>query len=444
MNIYHIVKAILLPFIFINISFAQKNDIHFEQGLTWQQVKEKARAENKYIFVDCYATWCVPCKMMDKEVYTNDTVSTFSNSNFISVKVQMDTSKADSEATKKWYSDAHSINKEYKVSSYPTYLFVSPTGELVHKGGGYRQVQQFVELMTDALNPERQYYTLLAKYNQGIKDYSKMHYLISTAYRINDVSTARTIAKDYIENHLLKLKHSDLYANKNLEFIRWNTFKSEDKGFQFLYNNAGKIDKQLKNSTFVEEMAYTIISNEEVRPAMTAAYKSGIAPDWEKLGNTIKKKYTSYYSDFVITEAKMRWYKWKKDWPKYCKNSVKLVNQYFINAGDALLNDQAWDVFLHSLDKGQLESALQWTKRVITRSTDSSYILPNTMDTYANLIYKISYLFGEKKDTQRAIQEEEKAMDMKIKFNSDSPELIEDFRKVLEKMKAGIPTWTEE
>jgi thiol:disulfide interchange protein len=42
--------------------------INFENNLSWEQVKEKAKAENKYIFVDCYATWCGPCKAMDKEV----------------------------------------------------------------------------------------------------------------------------------------------------------------------------------------------------------------------------------------------------------------------------------------------------------------------------------------------------------------------------------------
>ena len=30
--------------------------INFEQGLSWPQVLEKAKAGNKYIFVDCYAS----------------------------------------------------------------------------------------------------------------------------------------------------------------------------------------------------------------------------------------------------------------------------------------------------------------------------------------------------------------------------------------------------
>src|SRR5205807_219920 len=75
---------------------AQENTgIKWTEGLTWEQVKEKAKKENKYIFLDCFATWCGPCKLMDKEIYTNDTVGSYFNDKFISVKVQMDKAKND-------------------------------------------------------------------------------------------------------------------------------------------------------------------------------------------------------------------------------------------------------------------------------------------------------------------------------------------------------------
>src|ERR1044072_3274365 len=75
--------------------------IKWTDSLTWQQIKEKAKKENKYIFVDCFTTWCRPCKKMDKDVYTNDSVGALLNEKFISVKVQMDATKADNEFTRK-------------------------------------------------------------------------------------------------------------------------------------------------------------------------------------------------------------------------------------------------------------------------------------------------------------------------------------------------------
>jgi|SRR5579872_478388 len=62
--------------------------IHFEDGISWQHVRQKAKGENKYIFVDCYATWCGPCKKMDKKVYGNESSKAFLNGKFVLAKVQ--------------------------------------------------------------------------------------------------------------------------------------------------------------------------------------------------------------------------------------------------------------------------------------------------------------------------------------------------------------------
>ncbi|ULT27695.1 thioredoxin domain-containing protein [Sphingobacterium sp. E70] len=41
----------------------------FVEGLSWKQVKERAKAENKFIFVELFATWCGPCQYMSNEVF---------------------------------------------------------------------------------------------------------------------------------------------------------------------------------------------------------------------------------------------------------------------------------------------------------------------------------------------------------------------------------------
>ena len=42
--------------------------IQFETG-SWKEVLQKAKQENKLIFVDLYTTWCGPCKKMAAETF---------------------------------------------------------------------------------------------------------------------------------------------------------------------------------------------------------------------------------------------------------------------------------------------------------------------------------------------------------------------------------------
>ena len=67
----------------------------YEKGFTFDFIKkaslldvvDKAEAENKLVFLDIYTDWCLPCKIMEEEVFTNEPLGEFFNDNFISYKV---------------------------------------------------------------------------------------------------------------------------------------------------------------------------------------------------------------------------------------------------------------------------------------------------------------------------------------------------------------------
>lgn len=197
-----------------NVKQKEEKGIHFEQALNWEQIKAKARRENKNIFMDCYATWCGPCKLMDNQVYPSEIVGDFMNEKYISVKVQMDKTSYDNDHIKNWYLDAVTIQTNYSIATFPTFLFFNPDGKPMHKAVGYKDPNQFISLAKDALDSNRQYYSKLHNYQSGKIDTSGLKGL-ARAYRLSGKELAEKMAADY----LTRLPLSILKQPDNLNFM---------------------------------------------------------------------------------------------------------------------------------------------------------------------------------------------------------------------------------
>jgi len=85
------------------------------RSMNIDQALEQARSEGKLVFIDTYATWCGPCKVMDR-VFEQKTVGTYFNSNFVNIKVDMDGPLGPK------------MLKEYQVVWLPTLLILDPQG----------------------------------------------------------------------------------------------------------------------------------------------------------------------------------------------------------------------------------------------------------------------------------------------------------------------------
>lgn len=96
----------------------------FVESRDLRPVLELAARQGKLVFIDVYTTWCIPCKMMDENVFSNEETASIINPNFISYRV-------DAEKI-----NGLSVSFMYDVIEYPTLLFLDTEGTVLERNAG--------------------------------------------------------------------------------------------------------------------------------------------------------------------------------------------------------------------------------------------------------------------------------------------------------------------
>jgi thiol-disulfide isomerase/thioredoxin len=351
--------------------FAQDKGVHFEHGLTWAQLQAKAQAEHKYIFIDCFTSWCGPCKMMAQIVFPQEVAGDFFNKNFISVKMQMDTTASDDQDIKLLYEAASKIRKEYHVVAYPTFLFFSPDGHIIHRiTGGDFPASRFVEQASEALDPSKQYYTLMKDYNANPNiDPEEIRKLALLANRNYDTSLAENLSTAYLATQ------PDIYTKKNVEFMCMLTKSSNDKSFKAFLDHPDKIDSVMGRGIAAQNIQ-DIALQEDYSNITIKAFS-----DWKTQQAKLEIKYPRYSKE-IIARFKIRYYLSEKNWDKLASAMRQYVSLYRSDIPLAEMDGIAQDIFDNCPDKNCLQAALEWSKIAKDEGFLSSEI------TYASLLYK--------------------------------------------------------
>ena len=103
---------------------------------------DKARGDDKKVLLDVYTDWCVWCKRLDSNVYTDQRVVSYLGKHYVVVKMNAE------DTTNVTYKTRTSTKVElahaFGVRGYPTIIFFDSKGEAITSIPGYVDANRFL------------------------------------------------------------------------------------------------------------------------------------------------------------------------------------------------------------------------------------------------------------------------------------------------------------
>ena len=245
--------------------------IRFFEG-TFEEAQKKAVAENKLIFIDFYADWCMPCKMMAKQVFTDSLVGEYYNQRFISLQINVEKG------------EHQKLVKHYKVTSMPTLAILRADGKALSLSAGARDQEEFLKMARIATGEEMSFEKMYAKCKSSADDYELTRRTLKEAPAFVGslegieaqkwISRINKLYKDYI-NERMKSDTALINAEDYQISIRFHQIKKDDPLLEFINRHIDAYMAKLGNAP----------------AAWVIEYNNQVAEDLAKAGNTEYRQY---------------------------------------------------------------------------------------------------------------------------------------------------------
>ncbi len=353
-------KKIIVLFLVLQsqmISVKAEEGMKFFKG-TFYEALLKAKEQNKLLFIDCFTTWCGPCKKMSTQIFTKDEVYSYFNKNFICYAIDMEKG------------EGLEVAKKYKVRNYPTFLWLDGTGKQIHRSVGSAETSSFLAIAANALNPLGNLSYLKQEYESGNRKPELIlayAHCLKAAYDMN----YQVIADEYFHSLPPNELAGEMSWKTILEFtpnINSFVYKSMAKSPQQFYDRYGK-DSVLH---VMDELA------------LQTLYYAKQQKDSALLAKAITLLKKSVNKEVCVEAAKgeLDYYKGAKDMAKYTALAHDYVKKYFFNDASTL-NAICWTYFMEVNEKDKLADAEKWI--ALSVALEDRYY---NSDTYANILHK--------------------------------------------------------
>ena len=221
-------KQLLLLCFFYPAFFVTAQSLQFENNL--RNAFEKAKLENKPVFIEYYNSDCPVCIKVGKLLDSNEKLVSFYNKSFVNYRIDTQAmSKTDS---------LFVSNTKLSFTSIPYFLFFDSNENLLHVSAINVDVDVLINIGVTALNPNERDSGLANKYSRGDRSIKTLYAysLLVQLYNIDSLTTvlADDLYKSFPKNEL---------GSKKSYVITKNCVNSIENGFfKFWIKNMDKLD----------------------------------------------------------------------------------------------------------------------------------------------------------------------------------------------------------
>lgn len=218
--------VILLGLVLVNLICFGQSGVLF-QDLTFKKALLKAQKEKKFVFVDCYTSWCGPCQYMANNVFTKQEAGEYFNSRFVCVKYDMER-------------EGKILQDRLKVKAYPTFFIIHSDGTIFHTIVGGGELEDMIEKVNRALDKKRSHLWLSKRYNQSKLNKQELLFYFDA---LNDAYDKENQAKVWSELMQILTEKDKLHKDFWPIYEKSNC-KPGSENFNFLLKHLATFEKK--------------------------------------------------------------------------------------------------------------------------------------------------------------------------------------------------------
>ena len=196
------------------------------------------------VFLNCYTTWCGPCRQMANNVFPQKIMGDFFNANFVNIKIDMERG------------EGPELRERFNVTAYPTYIMFNSDGEEIARLVGGGDAETFIARVRANIDPAHRPEALRMAYEANKTFANAMAYMDALMHnRRNDDVAA--------------------FMNANFEEFTTSGERFSDDFWRYASRSITSINSNLLNFIIVNKRVYDDrIGRDRVNQTLRSAYRN--------------------------------------------------------------------------------------------------------------------------------------------------------------------------